>query len=426
MHDHKSSNYIPKRILKDTFGQAYKINKKIAKPITRPPPHNSQTKQTSESTSTISQKISPSFDDTQPNDIHTTQPSQEPLSTNTSLENSKDTSSIPSSENITNTQTTSTNIPTLPSWLHHNAKITLKLKEDDPFFKGILIKNTEDLFLFHVGPSRKHGVKHPLPHQKLLELYNKGFVLRGHGHLIRSINSLPSTTQIPPSNIDPPRPPIPTEHKSISTFPSQVSFTTDQLKRAFGFRNIESILPHIKATSHSNFSITSIDKEKNLDLGEIATINKSKRNTNPLPLPLHFGDVVHMDIIYGSVTAIEGYRYGLFIVDRPTRSRFIYPMKILKTDILPTLQKFCNDIGMRPKRILTDFDHKLMGQKVLEMFTPPDCECIIDTAPPPPIIEAAPPYKQNQNGLAESNWKAILQIARAWLTSNLLPPTFWW
>ena len=212
----------------------------------------------------------------------------------------------------------------------------------------------------------------------------------------------------------------------ISTFPSQVSFTTDQLKRAFGFRNIESILPHIKATSHSNFSITSIDKEKKLDLGEIATINKSKRNTNPLPLPLHFGDVVHMDIIYGSVTAIESYRYGLFIVDRATRSRFIYPMKILKTDILPTLQKFCNNIGMRPKRILTDFDHKLMGQKVLEMFTPPDCECIIDTAPPPPIIEAAPPYKQNQNGLAESNWKAILQIARAWLTSNLLPPTFWW
>ena len=136
---------------------------------------------------------------------------------------------------------------------------------------------------------------------------------------------------------------------------------------------------------------------------------------------------MHMDIICGTVTAIEGYRYALFIVDRATRSRFILPMKVLKNDLLPILQKFCNDIGMKPKRILTDFDHRLMGQKVLDMFTSTDGECIIETVNLPPQIEAAPPNKQNQNGLAESNWKSILYMARAWLTSHLLPSTFlWW
>lgn len=133
-----------------------------------------------------------------------------------------------------------------------------------------------------------------------------------------------------------------------------------------------------------------------------------------------------MDIVYGTVTAIEGYRYALFIVDRATRSRFILPMKTLKTDLLHTLQLFCNNIGFTPKRILTDFDHKLMGQKVLDLFTDSSGHCIIETAPTSPIIEAAPPNKQNQNGLAESNWKSVRYMARAWLTSHLLQSKFWW
>ena len=300
------------------------------------------------------------------------------------------------------------------------------MKEDEPFFKGILIKNTDDLFLFHVGRSRKHDVNHPLPHKKLLKLYNQGFILRGHGHLVRSLDTFSSSSKNL-LNSDPPfRPPMPTEHKPLSGWSSDVSYTIDQLKKGFGFRNIENILPQIKETTQSNFSLTTKDKEKILDLGETATISKTKRNTNPLPLPQSFGDVMHMDIIYGTVTAIEGYRYALFIVDRATRARFILPMKILKTDLLPTLQKFCNDIGMQPKRILTDFDHKLMGQKVIDMFTPTDGPCIIETAPPPPKIEAAPPYKQHQNGLAESNWKSILYMARSWLASHLLPSSFWW
>ena len=67
-----------------------------------------------------------------------------------------------------------------------------------------------------------------------------------------------------------------------------------------------------------------------------------------------------------------------------------------------------------------------MGQKVLDMFTSSDDTCIIETTPEKTIIEAAPPNKQNQNGLAESNWKSVLYMARAWLTSNLLSSKCWW
>ena len=138
-------------------------------------------------------------------------------------------------------------------------KITLKLKEDEPFFKGILIKNTDDLFLFHVGRSRKHGVNHPLPHKKLLKLYNQGFILRGHGHLVRSLDTFSSSSKNL-LNSDPPfRPPMPTEHKPLSGWSSDVSYTIDQLKKGFGFRNIENILSQIKETTHSNFSLTTKD-----------------------------------------------------------------------------------------------------------------------------------------------------------------------
>lgn len=168
-------------------------------------------------------------------------------------------------------------------------------------------------------------------------------MLRGHGHLIRSLQSLSSQPKSSLTDTDVSKPPIPTEHKPLSSWPSQVSYTPDQPKKNFGFRNIETILPQIQQTCQSNFFLSVKDKEKVLDLGEVATIHRSKRNTTALPLPQSFGDIMHIDIIYGTITAIEGYKYALFIVDRATRSRFILPMKVLKTDVLPIFQKFCQN-----------------------------------------------------------------------------------
>ena len=41
----------------------------------------------------------------------------------------------------------------------------------------------------------------------------------------------------------------------ISSLLRDVSYTVDELRRAFGFRNISSILPHLETTSQPNFHI---------------------------------------------------------------------------------------------------------------------------------------------------------------------------
>ena len=124
-----------------------------------------------------------------------------------------------------------------------------------------------------------------------------------------------------------------------------------------------------------------------------------------------------MDIVFGAKTAISGIKYALFVVNRATRKLQIYSLCSLKNDLLPALQQFCSEIGRRPTRILTDFDHKLCGKRVLEYFSNPDSTSS--------IIESAPPKHQNQNGLAERNWGTVLRMARSWLASSLLPSKFW-
>ena len=124
----------------------------------------------------------------------------------------------------------------------------------------------------------------------------------------------------------------------------------------------------MKETAQPNFSISTNTREKILDLGEVATIPKSSSPKTSVPLPNKFGSVIDMDIIYGTQTAYNGIKYALFLVDRATRHKFVLPMKNLKTDLLPTLQQFCSNIGFTPQRFVTDFDHKLMGRAVLDNF----------------------------------------------------------
>ena len=90
-------------------------------------------------------------------------------------------------------------------------------------------------------------------------------------------------------------------------------------------------------------------------------------------------------------------------------------MRNLKEDILSTFKQFVKDIGRSPKRIIFDFDQKLIGGRVKVFFTDKGCH-----------VEAAPSGRQCQNGLTERNWRTIVRMARSWLTSALLPSTFWW
>ena len=163
---------------------------------------------------------------------------------------------------------------------------------------------------------------------------------------------------------------------------------------------MDDIALHLDSTSQPTFSILSKDREPILDLGETATINKSRHNTDPLPIPDQHCHTFHMDIVFGTKTVIGGIRYGLFIVDHGTRMKYTYILQSLENDLLPSLKTFINDIGCKPKMIYMDFDHKLCGKKVLSFFT--------DSETGTCIIRTAPPCHQDKNGLAKRHWQMVL------------------
>ena len=180
-----------------------------------------------------------------------------------------------------------------------------------------------------------------LTYDEVNSLLQNKKILKGHHH---NITSNPEKYQ---GNHERQFAPLRVIDKVLPSQTSKKSFTIDQIQRSFGFRNVHSIINQIEETNE-NCLISTLDQEPILDLGKVAAIDKPKRNTVPLPFPPDRGDVLHMDIIYGAGSSIEGIKYALFIVDRATRYKMMLPVKNLHTDILPNLKKFCSIMGKTP------------------------------------------------------------------------------
>lgn len=133
-----------------------------------------------------------------------------------------------------------------------------------------------------------------------------------------------------------------------------------------------------------------------------------------MPRPLCFGDVVHLDIVFGPEISLGNIHYGLLCVDRFSRMTYLYPLQNLTGDIQRQLEQFFAHIGMVPKRIVTDFDTKLVGGLARTYLN----SLLVH-------VNAAPPYRQDKNGLAERHWQTIVSMARNWLASAELPASFW-
>ena len=69
-----------------------------------------------------------------------------------------------------------------------------------------------------------------------------------------------------------------------------------------------------------------------MDLGDCATLQKTLRNTTPVIRPSHFGEVVHMDIVFGPDISIGNIHYGLIFTDR--YSRMTYTSTLSRTSLL--------------------------------------------------------------------------------------------
>lgn len=127
-----------------------------------------------------------------------------------------------------------------------------------------------------------------------------------------------------------------------------------------------------------------------LDPGHFATFKKKDRNTTPVPRPSKFGEVFHIDIVFGPEISMGNVHYGLLCVDRYSRMTYMYPLQNLTSDIQKQLECFFAHLGMVPKRIVSDFDLKLVGGRARRYLN----TLLVH-------VNAAPSYRQDKNGLAE-------------------------
>jgi hypothetical protein len=202
--------------------------------------------------------------------------------------------------------------------------------------------------------------------------------------------------------------------KPSSTLPQTISMTEDQLRACVGFCRVDVIRKHLNDLYQPILKLDRLPEDAILDPGFYASMKKKNRNTTPVSRPQQFGDVFHLDIVFGPELSIGNIHYGLLCVDRYSHMSYLYPLQNLTSDIPKQIAALFAHIGMVPKRVVTDFDLNLIGGKARDYFN----SLLVH-------VNAAPPYRQDKNGLAERHWQTIVNMARTWLASAELPSSFW-
>jgi len=202
--------------------------------------------------------------------------------------------------------------------------------------------------------------------------------------------------------------------KASSSLPSKIMFTEDNIRSSVGFRRIDTIKAHLVDLYQPTVSLNHLPEDAVLDMGHMATLPKKPRSTTPVPRPATFLDVVHVDIVFGPEVSLGNVHYGLLFSDRFSRMSYIYPLQNLTSDICKQLETFFAHLGRTPKRLVSDFDMKLIGGKAREYLNSLKIH-----------VNAAPAHRQDKNGLVERHWQTIVAMARNWLASAELPATFW-
>jgi len=192
-------------------------------------------------------------------------------------------------------------------------------------------------------------------------------------------------------------------------------FTEDIIHASIGFRKIETIKKHLSTLYQPTIILDNSPANAILDAGDIATLPKLPCNTTPVPHPRSLLDVVHMDIVFGPEVSLGNIHYGLLFIDRYSRMTYIYPLQNLTSDIVKQLQAFFAHLGTHPKRLISDFDTKLIGGRAREFLNSLQIH-----------VNAAPANCQDKNGLVERHWQTMIPMARNWLASVELPANFWY
>ena len=158
--------------------------------------------------------------------------------------------------------------------------ITILLPWSSSYCKGSILKYNNE-FIFKEKSSQ---INHIIPCQMVCNLLQNNKILLGHQHLI----TRPATDT--PSHIIPP---LRTVDKPLSSRSNTSRYTIDQLQKNFCFCNVTSFVKKLKSTA-TNFSISTMDREEILDLGETANIEKTARKNHTTPIPPLPGQMVHI------------------------------------------------------------------------------------------------------------------------------------
>jgi hypothetical protein len=128
--------------------------------------------------------------------------------------------------------------------------------------------------------------------------------------------------------------------KISTSLPARLTFSEDYIRASVGFRRIDTIKGHIKELYQDTISLDSTPEDAVLDKGVFATMRKCARSTVPVLRPNKFGDVIHMDIVFGPDISIGNIHYGLLFLDRYSRMTYIYPLQNLTSDIKKQSEAF--------------------------------------------------------------------------------------
>lgn len=192
----------------------------------------------------------------------------------------------------------------------------------------------------------------------------------------------------------------------------QERVTAYQLQSYFGGRQIQdfSLLSKlgtgIRVTDNDN-DVPLIGSLVNRKRGRRK--RKGKRATMPL-------EVVGMDVGYGADgKSIGGYSHVLTLVDQCTRQSWVYGMNGSSgADITEALWRFFIDAGGFPRILQCDFDNRIIGGKASALLRSHGT-----------CIRAAPPHRQDKNGLVKRHWQELTKMARSFLADAKLPKKFW-
>ncbi len=126
--------------------------------------------------------------------------------------------------------------------------------------------------------------------------------------------------------------------------------------------------------------------------------------------------MVHLDIASGDCILVGGFKYALIFVDRASCYNWCFGLKSLHhKDILAAFLAFCAKAGRLAKQFCCDCNKKLFGGNI--------CPFLHMNHSP---IVASLAGRKSANGLVESYWKTMVQIAQAYLTKKQMPRLFWY